>query len=389
MVRHARPALDAVSPTLAEPASHEARTPEVSAPALGRSALALSDLPRVARDTVRVLLCAAKGKASPISFYAALRRIECRFRDLPRLGEAALPGDEPVRLAQDPALAFRASALTSVSEARDHAPARVGVGFFGAFGPHGPLPTHLTEYAFERGRHHGDGSFVGFLDMFHHRLLSLLYRGWADAQPTVSHDRPEDDAFARRFGALLGLATGTDERAFSEVDFGCLYTAQHFSCQTRHPEGLRKVLRACFGVEVTVQEFVGRWLRIPDALCWRLPPSDAGPDVRLGVLGHSSRVGSEFWDQQSTFGVTVGPLSRDDYERFLPGGRHLARLLELVERYAGPELRWSLRLVLREPERRPAVLGVIGATGISAHLAGGDGDASSHFEDLVLDPSRV
>ncbi|MBN9253008.1 MAG: type VI secretion system baseplate subunit TssG, partial [Mesorhizobium sp.] len=37
-------------------------------------------------------------------------------------------------------------------------------------------------------------------------MMSLFYRSWADAQPTVQLDRPEEDRFQLYMGALVGLA---------------------------------------------------------------------------------------------------------------------------------------------------------------------------------------
>jgi predicted component of type VI protein secretion system len=56
---------------------------------------------------------------------------------------------------------------------------RLGVRFFGLTGPQGPMPLHFTEYVRERARNHGDPTLARFLDLFHHRLLSLFYRAWA------------------------------------------------------------------------------------------------------------------------------------------------------------------------------------------------------------------
>ena len=67
---------------------------------------------------------------------------------------------------------------------------------FGLFGPHGPMPMHVTELARERLRAHQDPTLARFSDIFHHRLLALFYRSWAQNQPTVQHDRPKNDRFA-------------------------------------------------------------------------------------------------------------------------------------------------------------------------------------------------
>ncbi|MEY4580120.1 MAG: hypothetical protein RL701_4823 [Pseudomonadota bacterium] len=331
------------------------------------------------------LLGASNGAAIRLGFYAALRRVECFYRSQPRIGEAVDPAHEALRFGQDPTLAFRAGAFSSVFDGDAERPARLATSFFGVFGANGPLPTHLTHYADERRRHHADATLIGFLDIFQHRLVSLFFRAWANSQPTVQHDRPESDRFARYLGALIGQGTRANAVPSSQLDETGLYSATHFVGQTRHAEGLTKVLRACFGVPVELEEFFGQWLQIPDQCCWRVAPSGPLTAAPLGVLGESSRVGKEVWDRQAKFRIVLGPLTGAAYERFLPGGSQLTKLIELVTRYVGPALAWDVRLVLCEPDRRPAVLGTVGLVGRTAHLGGAEAGSGS-FEDLVLDP---
>lgn len=42
------------------------------------------------------------------------------------------------------------------------------------------------------------------MDVFHHRLLTLFYRAWAEARPEISHDRIDDDYWSARLAALSG-----------------------------------------------------------------------------------------------------------------------------------------------------------------------------------------
>src|SRR5262245_38659259 len=139
-------------------------------------------------------------------FYQTMRRLECLYAGKPRWGNALRPVDEPVRLGQDPDLSFAPAPLASFEESHDGQPARLQVRLFGLFGPNGPLPLHLTEYARDRLRHSGDPTFSRFLDLFHHRFLALFYRAWAQAQPHVSRDRPGEDRFAAYVGAFAGLS---------------------------------------------------------------------------------------------------------------------------------------------------------------------------------------
>src|SRR5579871_1504397 len=108
-------------------------------------------------------------------FYQTLRRIECLYNDRPRWGQALRPADEPVRFGQEPDMAFAPAALASFELRENGRPPRLQVHLFGLLGPNGPLPLHLTEYARERRLHSNDPTFSRFLDLFHHRMTTLLY----------------------------------------------------------------------------------------------------------------------------------------------------------------------------------------------------------------------
>ena len=121
------------------------------------------------------------------------------------------------------------------------------------------MPLHFTEYVRERLRSRGDATLARFLDIFHHRLLALFYRAWADAQPAVHHDRPGSD----RFGAWLGASFGVDDashapRALPEK--ARLFQAGLLGSRSRHAEGLVKLLRQYFHVPVRIEQHVAQWL---------------------------------------------------------------------------------------------------------------------------------
>jgi hypothetical protein len=121
---------------------------------------------------------------------------------------------------------------------------RVDVRMFGLFGPNGPLPLHMTAFARERRLHKGDHTFQAFADLFHHRLLLLFYRAWAQAQPTASLDRPRDDRFAGYVGSLIGVGvargTLTRRRATQRPTMPSCSSAGVMSRQVRSADGLRE-----------------------------------------------------------------------------------------------------------------------------------------------------
>jgi type VI secretion system protein ImpH len=273
-------------------------------------------------------------------FYAALRRIECAYPSLPRLGKSARAADEPVRLGQVPSLNF-APAMFAEAERRADGRLWLGGVFFGLFGPNGPLPIHLTEYAHDRRHNFRDYTLARFADVFHHRLMCLFYRGWADAQPTVHSDRPASDRFRTYVGALVGVGQSALRDRDAMPDAAKLHYAGRLSAQARNPESLRTVLEDFFCERVRIHEFQGEWMRLSDEDRLNL-----GESPRSGTLGLSSTLGENVWGAQSRFRIALGSMPFEAFERFLPGSPALGQLTAIVRNYVGYELAWDLQLIL-------------------------------------------
>ena len=276
-------------------------------------------------------------------FYQTLRRLECYFADKPRWGEALRPVDEPVRLGQDPDMTFAPSSLAAFESSPGGGPPRLRVRLFGLLGPNGPMPLHITEYARERLRHAGDPTLSRFLDIFNHRFIALLYRAWAQAQPHVSRDRPDDDHFAGYVAAFIGIAPATLRHRDSIADASKLFHAGSLIRQARNAEGLCLIVRQFFGVTVRVEEFVGHWLHL-------------GHDERTHLaregaqLGSGAVLGARVWDRQHKCRLHLGPLTLVQYESFLPGGARIQQLVDWVRLYLCFELEWDVQLQLKQHE---------------------------------------
>lgn len=310
------------------------------------------------------------------SLFAALRRIESAHPDRPRLGRSTRVQDDPVRLGQAPALQFAPHNIHSIED-RGAAPPRLRSFHPGLFGPQGPLPLHLTEYAFERERHFNDPTFARFADLFHHRLLSLFYRAWADAQPTVQYERPGEDRFALYLGALFGTAG----RALHERDAVPDGFKRHFAGRllpaAKNAEGLRALVAGWFGVIVEVQEFVPSLMQLP-----RESRTQLGATRETGRLGMNAVLGARVPSCQNRFRLRLGPLRLSQFKHLLPGRASAAQLIALVRNYVGDEFAWDAQLVLQRRDVPGTQLGRGAQLGWSSWLApsasGGDAD------DLVL-----
>lgn len=316
-------------------------------------------------------------------FYWTMRRIECHYTDRPRLGLGMRPVDEPVRVGQEPAMDFAPASLSGFKLNDKGLPPRMEVRFFGLFGPNGPLPLHLTDYARERLLHHGDRGFARFADVFHHRLLLLFYRAWAQAQPTVSLDRPKDDRFASYVGSLFGIGSAPLQRRDEIPDNAKLYYAGLLVRQARNADGLQAFVQGYFGLPTRVEQFVAHWMALPPDQRTQLR-REPDPGKQLGV---GAVLGRRVWDRQHKFRIHLGPLTLAQYEQFLPGGKGLEPLVAAVRQYIGFELDWDVRLILRADQVPLGRLGPHSRLGWTSW--GGKRRDAGHAQPLIIHPEQV
>jgi type VI secretion system protein ImpH len=303
--------------------------------------------------------------------YEALRRIECAYAERPRLGRSLRPAEDAVRLRQNPSLRFAPAALEQYEPPEGPTPAVLKQVFFGLFGPNGPLPLHLTDYAYDRLRNERDPTFARFADLFHHRFLSLLYRAWATSRPAVAADRPDEDFFGATIDSLFGIGLDSLRRADAWPDASKRYFAGRLSCAARSPEGLQAMLADYFALPVRIEEYAGEWLPLDSDVRLRLG-AQAGlgrAPLAGGSLGVDTLVGAVCWSREHRFRIVVGPLRREQFESLLPDGGRLDSMAAIVRNFIGDELAWELRLVVRRDHVPATVVGRAGRLGWNSWLA--------------------
>ncbi len=340
----------------------------------------MADQDRAASNALINLL-----KAEPwrFDFFQAMRLIECLNTDKPRLGKSIKASDDPLRLAQAVEMDFAPSALSAWKTGKEGFRDRLLVRFLGLFGPNGPLPLHLTEYARDRAHNHGDNTLIRFVDIFHHRMLCLFYRAWADSQPTVHYDRIEKGGEEDRFSGYIGSLFGIDAPSLRERDAmpdqAKLHFAGHFACQTRHAEGLCSIVADFFGIATTILEFVGEWMDISLHEQTRL-----GMHEQAGRLGFSTVLGAQVYGCQHKFRIVLGPMDMGHYRGMLPGQPGLAELVAIARNYIGDELVWDVNLILRKDDIPPLIMGGGAQLGWTSWL--GNKKEGADADDLTLNP---
>jgi len=312
--------------------------------------------------------------------FLALRILEARNADNPRLGQSRRPKQDAVRLGQEPELGFARTTIADFGPDRISGKLRLAQQAFGLFGPQGPLPLHLTQYARERKRKHRDGAFVAFADMLTHRLMSLFYRAWTTGQPAPSFDRPDADPFARKVAALAGLDGPAFRGRDAMPDLAKLHFIGHLSAGPKPAEALVAMVSAFFAAPVQLQQFIGTWLDLEGDDRWQL-----GAPARLG---QSTSIGTRVFTRSAKFRLRIGPLGLEDFKRLLPGNGSLERLEAIIRNHVGDALDWDVNLVLRAEDVPRSALGGTTTLGHTSWLGTRREDARD-ADDLFLAPPHV
>jgi type VI secretion system protein ImpH len=273
-------------------------------------------------------------------FFAAVRLLELLRPNRTRVGGFGDPADEVAHFGVNHGLAFPASEIQAL-ELEDAEPARVKVNFMGLTGPSGLLPYAYSQLISER-RLQKDTALAAFFDLFHHRLLSLFYVAWEKHRFTRQYERSGTDAVTEHLIDLAGLGVPRSERFGSiGIQTFAAYSGL-LAPEPRSAVGLEQMIGDFFGVPVTIVQFLGGWYPVsPTDQC------EVGEEEISSQIGFGALVGDAVCDPQARVRVRLGPLTRKQFDSFLPNGSAHDELRSLVRLYSHDQFEFEVQLVLR------------------------------------------
>lgn len=295
-------------------------------------------------------------------FFSAMKMVENAYPDFPSFGCSRHLKEDPVRLGQYVSLAFESAMVKQFSSGQGK-PSRLEVTFFGLTGPDSPMPLHLSEETLARKLNQKDPSLAHFLDIFHHRLLCVLYRSWAQAR------------YGRCLIHYISALTGTLSRPAMMPAAKAL--PGEFIEQRRSEQGLRDVLWQAFGLLAEVLPLCRSWLVLPDR-----------DHARLGDFRFEKGIplGKRVCSVQNHFILTLLPGTFSDYQHCLPGHPQFDELVHIVRRYVGESMFWTLIVKLPASQRPHLHLGNSLTLGRSIWL--GKNDKNHAVQDFIFNPVR-
>ncbi|HEX6053543.1 MAG TPA: type VI secretion system baseplate subunit TssG [Gemmatimonadaceae bacterium] len=294
---------------------------------------------------------ALRDEPTAFSFFQAVRLLSRLRPDRAPVGGWADPASEPLRFSASTSLGFPASEIQSLTlPGDDGPPGRMTVNFMGLTGPQGVLPHFYTEHtaALARAR---DTALRDFLDLFNHRVLSLFYRAWKSHRSPVLQEEGAEDRIHEHLLDLSGLGTAGLRGRLPIPDAVLAFYAGLLASRVRPADGLARLISDYFDVPAEVEQFVGEWRRVDERGQLTMGADDDAGRLGFGVLGNAA------WDAQARVRLRLGPLTRAQYDAFLPGGSAYAALSALTRLYAGDEVGVDAQLVLARGEVPACVLG--------------------------------
>ncbi|HEY0764080.1 MAG TPA: type VI secretion system baseplate subunit TssG [Pyrinomonadaceae bacterium] len=289
-------------------------------------------------------------------FFQAVRLLEfihtSKGERLVSPGQSADPAKEIVHFRSVVNLDFPSSDVAQVKRKKDipkreqpKAPSEMSVNFLGLAGCLGALDTPSTELVLQR-ESHNDKALGDFLDIFNHRLVSLLYRIRKHHRVGLGSATPGDDQIARYLYSLIGMGTPRLQGRMHIRDRALLYYAGILAQQPRSIAGLQRILTDYFQVDVKTTQFVGKWCDLEESQWTRI--GECGANQRLGR--DTCVLGTRVWDQHARFEIALGPLGLEDFEGFLPTEWRFGVLCDLVRFYVKDEFEFNVRLILKGDE---------------------------------------
>ena len=268
--------------------------------------------------------------------FAVVRHAEARQAQLPRLGRARRPEQNVVDLAQEPSMGFADRTLAKL-EFRYGRPQLRGY-WLGLTGPMGPLPSHLTEFAYLERRYAKQRPFGDWLDVLAGRMLQLFYRAWADGQPAAHADRG-DDMFAGWLAALSGAMEGArSDGAFfarARTHYAAVFAGSRSAVAIE--DGLSHLLAQ----PVRVIEYIPRWRAFE-------PEDRTIPGRAFATLGSDAVLGRRVYSAGDAFRVVVRARDWPAYLSLLPGGQRFVVASEAIEAFKPTHLEWDLCIEIAE-----------------------------------------
>jgi type VI secretion system protein ImpH len=285
------------------------------------------------------------------SFFQVMRLLRLFGRDSTEIEDASSAEADNIRIRPKLSLAFPPADVDTIEEQDNDKDPRflVTANFLGLYGTSSPLPTFYSEDLMEEATL-DEPVARDFIDIVNHRLFLLFFRCWTKYRQYLQVVEEKNPQYLERLFCLLGLGEKTLRDDIPDA-YGLIRYVGLFTQFPRSAVGLQTLLQDALDVKrVEVIPCVKRKAIIPEDQ--RLFLGVAG-----NLLGLDSFLGRQIEDRMGKFRILIGPLNRETFRRFLPGGDGYERLVSLTTLYVVDHLGYDLELIIPEGQVKTVCLG--------------------------------
>lgn len=280
-------------------------------------------------------------KPYEFEFHQAIKIIEAFRLNTEKIGEGTFSGKEAVKINSRVFLDWPPSDVYSVLfPDDDFSIPQLNINFFGIAGAQGPLPIRYTELIMERVRKR-DCTFRDFLDIFNHRLVSVLHRIRKKHWLGLSDSVPEKTQVGRCLFSFCGLGIDRLHDRMSVSDRSILSYSGLFWQKPASSSGLQAILGSYFNTLVNIEQLKGKWRCLEKDQVTRI-----GKIGTFNSLAKGSMLGTKVWDQEGHIVIKIGPLNFNLFCDFLKNGKAYKPLCDITKFYIGKVMDFSFNLVV-------------------------------------------
>ena len=286
--------------------------------------------------------------------FQLLRLLESRTPSGPPLGGSGPARDERIRLRPSTGLGFPCTETVAVETKQSpEGTARtiVTANITGLYGVGSPLPRSYAQQVLLQDD--VEPQQRDFLDLIHHRVLSLWYRAFRHQRYELSFDQRGDDPLSRSLLDFIGISGTATADELGTEPLRLLRYLGLFAARTRTAQGLTTLLHEELQLPIRVESAPLRWMTLPKD---QWPKLSSKPQERA-ALGRDLVIGSRHLDRMTSLRIHIGPVSYDTLLNLCPNGPLQARLVSLARCYLRQPLDLTLAVQIPKAEMAKQRLG--------------------------------
>lgn len=294
-----------------------------------------------------------------MQLFALLRYLHLHANLTKNIGDEVQLTEHKIRFGQFAQLSFQERQVHQIVPQGEFL--KVKIKGFGMLGANGVLPLHLSEAIYEKNLHEKDHTFNDFLDIFHHRLISLFYKAWLSAEPAVMLDNTNTPVFSEYVAGFVGTQPLANDGTENLLKYSHFYYSSLLLNQNMPTHNLIEILHGYFDAPIKIEENIGEWIHAK-------AHTTSLSSQFLEPLGAGLLIGTHYFDATQKFRVIVGPVSITKYLDFLKGERLFHQLTQWVIRYTKHSYRFDIKIIIDKDDIRPTCLDTMHRLGRNSWL---------------------